>query len=93
MGRDRCSEEEKRRRLQEIIRFTRVSSLLKLINSTIGQTVEVLVEGPAKRQEGWLAGKNSQFKTVVFPGNGAIPGTCVPVQVVSATAHTLIGKP
>jgi tRNA-2-methylthio-N6-dimethylallyladenosine synthase len=86
------SEEEKGRRLQEIIRLQEGLSA-EINQRTIGQTVEVLVEGPAKRQEGWLAGKNGQFKTVVFPGNGAIPGMCVPVQVVSATAHTLIGKP
>jgi tRNA-2-methylthio-N6-dimethylallyladenosine synthase len=86
------SEEEKGRRLQEVIHLQERLSA-EINQQTIGQTVEVLVEGPAKRQEGWLAGKNGQFKTVVFPGNGAVPGTCVPVQVVSATAHTLIGKP
>lgn len=86
------SEEEKGRRLQEIIR--RQEHISAVINQqTIGQTVEVLVEGPAKRQEDWLAGKNRQFKTVVFPGNGVVPGDVVPVHIVSATAHTLIGKP
>lgn len=52
----------------------------------------VLVEGPAKRQEGWLAGKSGQFKTVVFPSTGAQPGEVMPVRVVSATAHTLVGE-
>ncbi len=54
--------------------------------------MEVLVEGPAKRQEGWLAGKNGQFKTVVFPSNDARPGEVVPVHIVSATAHTLVSE-
>jgi tRNA-2-methylthio-N6-dimethylallyladenosine synthase len=86
------SEEEKGRRLQEIIGLQeRISAAIN--QQLIGQTVEVLVEGPAKRQAGWLAGKNGQFKTVVFPGNGAVPGTVVPVHIVSATAHTLIGRP
>jgi tRNA-2-methylthio-N6-dimethylallyladenosine synthase len=85
------SEEEKGRRLQEIICLQ--ECLATEINQRmIGQTVEVLVERPAKRPEGWLAGKNGQFKTVVFPGNGARPGDLVPVHIVSATAHTLIGK-
>jgi tRNA-2-methylthio-N6-dimethylallyladenosine synthase len=85
------SEEEKGRRLQEIIALQeRISG--EINRQAIGQTVEVLVEGPAKRQQGRLAGKNGQFKTVVFPGNGAQPGDLVPVRVVSSTAHTLIGE-
>ena len=85
------SEEEKGRRLQEIIALQeRISG--EINRHTIGQTVEVLVEGPAKRQEDWLSGKTGQFKTAVFPGNGAQPGELVTVRVASATAHTLIGQ-
>ncbi|MBI3797920.1 MAG: tRNA (N6-isopentenyl adenosine(37)-C2)-methylthiotransferase MiaB [Deltaproteobacteria bacterium] len=85
------SEEEKGRRLQEIIALQeRISA--EINRQTIGQTVEVLIEGPAKRQEGWLAGKSGQFKTVVFPSTGAQPGEVMPVRVVSATAHTLVGE-
>jgi tRNA-2-methylthio-N6-dimethylallyladenosine synthase len=85
------SEEEKGRRLQEIITLQEKISG-EVNRQTIGQTVDVLVEGPAKRQENWLSGKNGQFKTVVFPGNGAQPGDLVPVRVISATAHTLVGQ-
>jgi tRNA-2-methylthio-N6-dimethylallyladenosine synthase len=85
------SEEEKGRRLQAIISLQEHISA-EINQQTIGQTVEVLIEGPAKRQAGWLAGKNGQFKTVVFPGNSAVPGNVVPVHIVSATAHTLRGK-
>lgn len=85
------SEEEKGSRLQDIIALQeRISG--EINRHTIGQTAEVLVEGPAKRQEGWLSGKNGQFKTVVFPGNGARQGQLVSVRVTSATAHTLIGE-
>jgi tRNA-2-methylthio-N6-dimethylallyladenosine synthase len=84
-------EEEKGRRLQEVIALQeRISA--EINRQTLGQTVEVLVEGPAKRPEGWLAGKSGQFKTVVFPGNGARPGDLVPVRVISTTAHTLVGE-
>jgi tRNA-2-methylthio-N6-dimethylallyladenosine synthase len=84
-------EEGKGRRLQEIITLQeRISA--EINRQTIGQTVEVLIEGPAKRQEGWLAGKSGQFKTVVFPSNGARPGEVVQVHIVSATAHTLVGE-
>jgi tRNA-2-methylthio-N6-dimethylallyladenosine synthase len=85
------SEEEKGRRLQEIIALQEHISG-EINRQTVDQTVEVLVEGPAKRQEGWLAGKSGQFKTVVFPGTGAQPGDLVPVRIISATAHTLVGE-
>jgi len=85
------SEQEKGRRLQAIIALQeRISGDVN--QQAIGQTVDVLIEGPAKRPAGWLAGKNGQFKTVVFPGNGQQPGSVVPVRVISATAHTLIGE-
>jgi tRNA-2-methylthio-N6-dimethylallyladenosine synthase len=85
------TEEEKGRRLQEIIVLQ--ERISREINCwSIGQIVEVLVEGPAKRQEGWLAGKNGQFKTVVFPGTEAQFGDLVSVRIVSATAHTLVGE-
>ncbi|MCS6926049.1 MAG: tRNA (N6-isopentenyl adenosine(37)-C2)-methylthiotransferase MiaB [Candidatus Binatia bacterium] len=85
------SEEEKGRRLQEIIALQeRISR--EINRRLIGQTVEVLVEGPAKRQPGWLAGKSRQFKTVVFPGGQVQPGDLIQVQVRDATAHTLIGE-
>jgi tRNA-2-methylthio-N6-dimethylallyladenosine synthase len=86
------SEEEKGRRLQAIIaQQERFSG--EINRQCIGRTVDVLVEGPAKRQADWLSGKNGQFKTTVFPRNGAQPGDLVPVRVLSATSHTLIGEP
>lgn len=84
------SEEEKGRRLEAII--TLQEGISGEINQlSVGQTVEVLVHGPAKKQKDWLVGKNRQFKTVVFPGNGATPGDLVSVRVASATSHTLVG--
>ena len=76
--------------------YRRLSACRKALGGEInrqkvGQTVEVLIEGPAKKQKDWLAGKDPQFKTVVFPGNGARPGDLAPVRVTSANAHTLVG--
>ena len=85
------SEEEKVQRLQAIITLQeRISA--EINRQVIGQTTEVLVEGPAKRPQGWLSGKTRQFKTAVFPGGGAQPGDLVSVRVASTTAHTLIGE-
>jgi tRNA-2-methylthio-N6-dimethylallyladenosine synthase len=85
------SEEEKGQRLQTIIALQeRIAA--EINRQTIGQTVEVLIEGPAKRPTGWLSGKTRQFKTTVFPGAGVQPGNLVSVRVASTTAHTLIGE-
>jgi len=84
------SEEEKGRRLQAIIAVQEAQSAA--INRTlIGSTAEVLVEGPARRREGWLAGKTPQFKTAVFPANGTRAGDLTPVRITETTAHTLLG--
>ena len=56
----------------------------------VGSEVDVLVEGPAKRPPGWMAGKTPQLKTVVFPGPAAV-GEVVAVRVEATTAHTLTG--
>jgi tRNA-2-methylthio-N6-dimethylallyladenosine synthase len=71
--------------LQETISAERNRALL-------GADVEVLVEGPARRPEGWSSGKTPHMKTVVFPGPTA-PGTLVRVRVGAATSHTLTGTP
>ena len=59
----------------------------------IGTVHEVLVEGPARKRSGWLAGKTPHFRTAVFPSDVARPGDTVLVRVDDATAHTLIGRP
>jgi tRNA-2-methylthio-N6-dimethylallyladenosine synthase len=55
-----------------------------------GRTVEVLVEGPARRDPGSLRGKNRQNRTVVFEGT-ARAGDLVEVEVDSTTSQTLRG--
>ncbi|MGE3497434.1 MAG: tRNA (N6-isopentenyl adenosine(37)-C2)-methylthiotransferase MiaB [Candidatus Binatia bacterium] len=86
------SEEEKSRRLAAVIALQ--EEIAAEINAgCVGREVEVLVEGPARRREGWLAGKTPQFKTAVFPASGALAaGALARMRVLDATAHTLIGE-
>ncbi len=86
---DSVGEEEKGRRLSEIIALQ--ESISRERNrALIGREFPVLVEGPARRGAGMLAGKTPQFKTAVFPGHPEIaPGATVRVRVESATAHSL----
>jgi tRNA-2-methylthio-N6-dimethylallyladenosine synthase len=85
------SEDEKGERLQRLIaeQETRAAAINR---RAIGRSTEVLVESRAKRQAGWLAGKNPQFKTVVFEPSGAKIGDLVTVFVEAAGPHTLTGR-
>jgi tRNA-2-methylthio-N6-dimethylallyladenosine synthase len=86
------AEAEKAERLQAVIALQeRVGAEINA--GWVGREVEVLVEGPARRREGWLAGKTPHFKTAVFPANGAAAGDVVRVRIASSTAHTLVGAP
>jgi tRNA-2-methylthio-N6-dimethylallyladenosine synthase len=86
------SDELKSERLQRLIveqeaRAGRINAEL------VGSETEVLAEAPAKRQPSWLAGKNPQFKTVVFePRAGAAVGDLCRVLIEAAGPHTLKGR-
>ncbi len=87
---DTVPEAEKGRRLERLIALQETTSGERN-RAFVGTTVEVLVEGPARRGDGWMAGKTPQLRTVVFPGP-AVAGELVAVQVESATSHTLVGR-
>jgi len=86
---DTVSEAEKQRRLNEVIALQEETSLTRNL-ALIGHTFPVLVEGPARRGEGMLAGKTPQFKTAAFPAaDGIAAGDIVDARVISATGHSL----
>lgn len=88
---DNIAEEEKVRRLNEIIALQNELSLASN-RREIGKTVEVLVEGFSKRSHDDMFGRTSQYKTVVFPRAGRHIGELVQVHVIEASAATLRGE-
>jgi tRNA-2-methylthio-N6-dimethylallyladenosine synthase len=88
---DDVSEHEKARRLKRLV-DVQESISAEINQALVEPDVEVLVEGPARRGEGWMSGKSPQLKTVVFPGP-ATPGELVRVRVETSTSHTLVGRP
>jgi len=88
---DTVPEDEKGRRLQRLVALQESISA-EINRRLVGAEVGVLVEGPARRTAGWMAGKSPQMKTVVFPGPAA-PGDVVRVRIEAATSHTLTGRP
>ncbi len=88
---DNIAEDEKVRRLQEIIELQGRLSL-KSNQNDIGKEFEVLVEGHSKKSRENLFGRTSQNKVVVFPKNGHRIGQLVKVRVNSVSSATLIGE-
>ena len=88
---DNITEEEKVRRLNEIIALQTELSLECNLRE-VGKVVEVLVEGYSKRSREDMYGRTSQYKTVVFPRLGHHIGELVKVRIISATAATLKGE-
>ena len=88
---DTISEEEKVRRLNEIIALQNQLSL-ESNQREVGKTVEVLVEGFSKRSHDDMYGRTEQYKTVVFPRTNQKIGDLVQVRILQASAATLRGE-
>jgi tRNA-2-methylthio-N6-dimethylallyladenosine synthase len=92
---DDVPDEVKTRRLEEIIALqNRIS--LEINQAEIGRTVEVLVEGPSKRDAAHWQGRTDTNKVVVFPHIGTeasyVVGDLVKVRIERATSATLLGR-
>lgn len=88
---DDVPEEEKIRRLNEIIALQNELSL-ESNRRDIGKTFEVLVEGYSKRSREQMCGRSQQNKMIVFPKGDCHPGDFVMVRVTEASSATLIGE-
>lgn len=88
---DDIAEEEKTRRLNEIIAL-QGETALENNQKEVGREYEVLVEGESHRSKERLFGRNSQNKVLVFDRGDAVPGTYRRVRVTGCTAATLLGE-
>ena len=88
---DDIPEEEKVRRLQEMIELQ--NHLSDESNKRdIGKTFEVLIEGYSKRSREQLFGRTSQNKVVIFDKKNYHIGQLVKVKINSASSATLLGE-
>lgn len=87
---DNIPEEEKLRRLAEIIDLQNVLSN-ESNQRDLGKIFDVLVEGFSKRSKEQLFGRTSQNKVVIFPRDGRRIGETIRVKVTSASSATLFG--
>ncbi len=89
---DDIPEPIKKRRLQELIDLHRQHSL-ECMQSEVGKTFKVLIEGTSKKNDQELYGRNDQNKVIVFPRGNYQLGEYVYLKVHACTAGTLIGEP
>jgi tRNA-2-methylthio-N6-dimethylallyladenosine synthase len=88
---DDVPEEVKGRRLKEIIDLQMECSAERT-KSMVGRVHRVLIEGPSKKSEEQLCGRNTENTMVVFPKGDHQPGTYVDVMVTDCTPVTLLGE-
>jgi tRNA-2-methylthio-N6-dimethylallyladenosine synthase len=88
---DDVPEDIKGRRLTEIINKQLEHSLLSN-QKQIGRIDKVLVEGPSKRSEEHLCGRNGKNCMVIFPKGDLKKGDYVMVKINDCTSATLLGE-
>lgn len=88
---DDVPEEVKKRRLQEVI-AVQLKHSSERNKQALGKVHKVLVEGPSKRSDADLCGRNDQNKVVIFPREHYKKGDYVQVLVTDCSSATLLGK-
>ena len=88
---DSTSEEEKGRRMRELLEVQREVST-EHYKRFIGRTLRVLVDGTAKKREGWLTGKSGEFIIVEFEGDRSLIGKFVNINVTGAMNWAVTGR-
>lgn len=85
---------------QEVIeeRHARAAELINAIarrryNALVGRTMQILVEGPSKKNPLRMMGRTRCNKIVVFDGSERHRGQLLEVRIIRAGAYTLYGDP
>jgi tRNA-2-methylthio-N6-dimethylallyladenosine synthase len=84
----------------ESVKLARLKRLQALLDrqakrhseAMLGLTVEVLVEGPAKRDAGELQGRTRENRVVNFVGETSLVGKLIKMRITQVNSHTLRGE-
>ncbi len=88
---DDIPEDLKNDRLRHVIELQESISA-EVFKGFIGRTVEVMIEGPSKKDPADWCGRTDDFKTAVFPyREGLEQGQLATVEITDCTSHTLLG--
>jgi len=88
-------------KVEEAVKRERLSELLELqgkitsekYRSLVGTVQEVLVEGASKKRVDQMTGRTPCDKVVNFSDKTARAGQIVPINIVEALSHSLLGRP
>ena len=88
---DQIPEETKHARFNRLVEA--VNEISERKNKAYwGRVEEVLVEGTSKTDENTLTGRTDGFKLVNFPGDAALIGSIVKVEITDAKTFSLMGR-
>jgi tRNA-2-methylthio-N6-dimethylallyladenosine synthase len=78
-------------------RVVRLNEIQKAVSlrrnrTVIGQNLEVLLEGPSRKSPEDLLGRDDGNRGVVVPRERWAPGDLIRVEILGASAHTLLGR-
>jgi len=88
---DDVPQEEKDRRLQVLLAAQRAASL-KINQSYIGKTTEVLFESKTRKDAGRFVGRTREFKRVVASSDKDISGQFHKARILGVADETLLGE-
>ncbi len=88
---DNVSEEVKQRRLQELMDHTNHWAREKN-QAYVGKVVQVLVDGPSKKNPSVFSGYSQTNKLVNFTGDGICAGDLIDVKITAAKSWSLDGE-
>ncbi len=86
------SDEEKRRRNQELLAVVN-DGMLRKLDAEIGREREVLVEGTSAKNPARLTGRTRHNRIVVWPDDGAKPGDLRRMRIERRLGFSLLGAP
>jgi len=89
---DQIDERTKERRNHDLLDIVNRSAV-RINQRLVGQTLEVLCEGPSKTNPSRLMGRARTNKIVLFEGSDDFPGRLVEVRIERATGFSLYGSP
>ena len=89
---DQLSEEIKEERNQRLLVLMRQISE-KRYHACVGQRMQILVEGPSKRNASRMMGRSRCNRIVVFEGSERHRGQLMDVQITESGSYTLYGDP
>lgn len=88
---EQLPERVKEERNQDLLRLVDEISIRKN-EAHVGKTVQILCEGPSKRNAERLSGRTSTNRIVIIEGDDRLIGKVFDVKIKETTGHTLYGE-